>query len=260
MDNTMVCINMKLQLAILREAKPIILRIADREAPDQKPKISHNKKKKNKKRRRKRKNVEKLNQDVSFESVEADKKDKGKDSLFACSDPIELVPCSSDNCEKMFASESALQYHVSFAHQQIIKKQDAASKDERTFLQEPQMKTNDVYLKKDLDLNKQLSAQEHAGTGDIDILHETVKIAEGDITKPLPYTHNIHQTFPVQSPHIAGSLPKPVLPAPVVNLCLDKFSNKSPSCKLERSTISTVTKIILDGKTLFLKLLWKECK
>ena len=56
---------MKLQLAILREAKPIILRIADREAPDQKPKISHNKKKKNKKRRRKRKNVEKLNQDVS---------------------------------------------------------------------------------------------------------------------------------------------------------------------------------------------------
>ena len=104
--------------------KPFYKRTADTEAPDLKPKSSHNKKKKNKKRRKKKKNSHNFNPELDVINIAVDDTSDQTNSTTESILPIELVECISDNCGKKFTSESALQYHKSFVHEKIVRNED----------------------------------------------------------------------------------------------------------------------------------------
>lgn len=229
--------------------------VNDTEAPDQKPKVSKNKKKKSKKKRKKKKNVEEhnVNPDVSLENIELEDNDEGEDSVIEPALPVQLVECKSDNCGKKFASESALKYHVSFAHERIVKKVNDNT---------AHLETNKIPKVEQLaveNINSLAVSSPVAETNDLKVNIRSDVINEENITrsselqskktdsekspcKTFATTQNIRPIVPVQPPQIAGSSLKPIqpkptiLPAPAVNLCLDelkKITKKSP--KLDKS-------------------------
>ena len=209
----------------------IIFRVNDTKAPDQKPKVLHSKKKKNKKKRKKRKDIANQNADVSFENIEGEIISEEKEEFRA---PVELVKCEELKCDKKFTSKSALRYHVSFSHEQIIK--EIEIKEETKVKVDPQQNVN---------LNEKCN--DITTASDIEIINhqEIVKKPEPSKSKSklFPSTQNIRPIVPVLSPEISGLSLKPIqpkptiLPEPATNFCLDvlkKINKKGQIHNIEK--------------------------
>merc|ERR1712142_490031 len=60
--------------------------------------------------------------DISLENIELEDIKAEKDPVVESAVPVPLLDCKSSYCGKKFASESALKYHVSFAHEKLFTK------------------------------------------------------------------------------------------------------------------------------------------
>jgi len=227
---------------------------ADTEAPDQRTRYLR--KKKNKKKKKRKKVADDTSAaNISNESIEEDKTEPIEEGK-----PITLISCTSGNCEKKFTSESALKYHVTFAHEKIktvssncsdknVSNNVVMSDDQTT--NDPQTNQDknslDTDIKPAVPSEGQLLNQgvpQESATAPATALIKTEK--DKLKSKVFPSTQNIRPILPAQSPQISGLALKPIqpkpaiLPPPTKNLNLDTLKkpllNKSPSVKCEQSS------------------------
>ena len=223
-------------------------RSADTEAPDQRTRYL--KKKKNKKKKKKKKPIESVggtDANVSSESLE-----EVKTESLEHGKPRSLISCESENCQKKFTSESALKYHVTFAHEKIqTVKTDSNSSSDRdvsnTNVVSDPRNSNTPEATNDTDsFNSENATNERER---LSISQTNLIKTEKIKPKTFPSTQNIRPILrtQAQSPQIAGSLLKPIqpkptiLPPPTKNLNLDNLKKpllaKTPgSLKSEQST------------------------
>ena len=204
-------------------------RSADTEAPDQRTRYL--KKKKNKKKKKKKKPVESTADvaNVSSESLEEVKTDSPEPGV-----GNNLISCGSENCQKKFTSESALKYHVTFAHeriQNVLTESNSNSTSDRNIsnanVVSDHRNSNTPEATNDTNSFTSLCVP-----NDRERLSQTNSIKTERIKpKTFPSTQNIRPILPAQaqSPQIAGSLLKPIqpkptiLPPPTKNLNLDNL-------------------------------------
>ena len=233
----------------------IFSRSADTEAPDQKTRFIRRKKNKKKKKRKKplHNGADQNLANISNESIE-DKTESTEEGK-----PISLISCSSDHCEKKFTSESALKYHVTFAHEKIKRAAPAVisvpsasvSRDRNVSnngVMSPHEAGGDPGSKQDTngtedrteDAHTSLPAQPeprregtNSNSGSV-----SAKDKEKVRAKAFPSTQNIRPILPAQGPQIPGAQLKPIQPKPAIlppphkSLNLDTLKkpllNKSP--------------------------------
>ena len=222
-------------------------RSADTEAPDQRTRYL--KKKKNKKKKKKKKPVESTADvaNVSSESLEEVKTDSPEPGV-----GNSLISCGSENCQKKFTSESALKYHVTFAHERI---QNVLTESNSNSTSDRNVSNANVVSDHRNSNTPEATNDTNSFTSlcvpnDRERLSQTNSIKTERIKpKTFPSTQNIRPILPAQaqSPQIAGSLLKPIqpkptiLPPPTKNLNLDNLKKpllaKTPgSLKSEQST------------------------
>jgi len=232
--------------------------VGDSEAPDQKPKVSRNKKKK--------KNTEESTNDpdISLENIELEDNKDEEDPVMMTEVPVQLIDCNSTNCGKKFASESALKYHVSFAHEKLApqRKEVARSEDcnktpSLSLKVEAQVQLSSpecINVKvSDLGANMNSSPTNSSVNCEEKNSGTMVKKSESEKqkSKPFPSTLNIRPIVPVQAPQVAGSSLKPIqpkptiLPAPTINLSLDSLK-KSPK-QMEKSPKNIAAELFPKG-------------
>ena len=237
----------------------IFFRSADTEAPDQRTRYLRKKKSK-KKKKRKKPGSDPNAANISNESIEEEKTETKEE----VGKPITLINCTSSDCEKKFTSESALKYHVTFAHEKKIKRvskncgdkngsNKVAIPDNRANGNEPPVKQNknSSNLVQSPPMNKEAVANTIAPVPN-SVTIKTEKDKEKLKPKVFPSTQNIRPILPAQSPQITGNSalkpiqPKPaILPPPTKNLNLDTLkkpllnkssSSNSVSVKSEQSS------------------------
>ena len=237
----------------------ICLRVGDTEAPDLKPKVSRNKKKKSKKKRKKKKNPDETpnDPDISLEKIELDDNKDEEDPVAEHKVPIQLVECKRSNCGKKFASESALKYHVSFAHEKLFPQGNETSHIEdfnktsslnKKVEPQTQAVTNpECTVKKIPDITRNMKTPINGHDDDVQ-KHKTIMNKpenEKQKSKQFPSTQNIRPIVPVQAPKIVGSSLKPIqpkpttLPTPTLNLSLNNLKRSpkhSPGHQVEKSS------------------------
>jgi len=220
---------------------------ADTEAPDQKTRVIRKKKNKKKKKRKKplHNGTDQSLANISNESIE-DKTESTEEGK-----PISLISCSSDHCEKKFTSESALKYHVTFAHEKIMRPAPSVipaksvSRDRNVSnngVMAPHEASDDSGSKQDTngsteDISLAQSAGEQRREGN-NSSNTGSKDKEKMRTKAFPSTQNIRPILPAQGPQIPGTQLKPIQPKPAIlppphkSLNLDTLKkpllNKSP--------------------------------
>ena len=229
-------------------------RSADTEAPDQKTRFIRKKKNKKKKKRKKpvHNGTDQSLANLSNESIEEDKTESKEEEK---SDS--LISCSSDQCEKKFTSESALKYHVTFAHQKI-KRAEAVEILPRSGQGDRNVSNNGVMSHREASddpANKQDTngtseeppppapsaggAGEPRREGNISNSVSVVAREKEKVRRPaFPSTQHIRPILPAQGPQIPGAQLKPIqpkpalLPPPQKSLNLDTLKkpllNKSP--------------------------------
>ena len=226
----------------------LLSRSADTEAPDQKTRFIRKKKNKKKKKRKKplHNGTDQSLANISNESIE-DKTESTEEGK-----PISLISCSSDHCEKKFTSESALKYHVTFAHEKIkrpapeVIPAKSVTRDRNVSnngVMAPHETIDDPGSKQDTNgssedtnsLSQSAGEQRREGSNSSNI---SSKDKEKMRTKAFPSTQNIRPILPAQGPQIPGTQLKPIQPKPAIlppphkSLNLDTLKkpllNKSP--------------------------------
>ena len=219
-------------------------RSADTEAPDQRTRYL--KKKKNKKKKKKKKPVEGPADvaNVSSESLEEVKAESPEPAV-----GNNLISCGSENCQKKFTSESALKYHVTFAHERIQNVLTESNSTSDRNVSDANVVADHRNSNTPEAINDTNSFTSLCVPNDRERLSQTNSIKTERIKpKTFPSTQNIRPILPAQaqSPQIAGSLLKPIqpkptiLPPPTKNLNLDNLKKpllaKNPgSLKSEQS-------------------------
>ena len=225
-------------------------RSADTEAPDQRTRYL--KKKKNKKKKKKKKLVESGGGGDPEANVSSESLEEVKSESLEHGKPNILISCGSDNCQKKFTSESALKYHVTFAHERIqtVLTDSNSTSDKNvsnTNVGSDHRNGNTPEATND---TNSFNSENDPNEMERERLSETNLIKTERIKpKTFPSTQNIRPILPTQaqSPQIAGSLLKPIqpkptiLPPPTKNLNLDNLKKpllaKTPgSLKSEQST------------------------
>ena len=192
---------------------------------------------------------------ISNESIE-DKTESTEEGK-----PISLISCSSDHCEKKFTSESALKYHVTFAHEKIKRAAPVpavtpapsnVSRDRNVSnagVMSPHEAGDDPGSKQDTNGTTEdtLSLTQSANTAHAqsEQRREGASASSGSMgakekvrPKAFPSTQNIRPILPAQGPQIPGAQLKPIQPKPAIlppphkSLNLDTLKkpllNKSP--------------------------------
>ena len=72
-------------------------------------------------KKKKKKHLPKPDVKILVEPIEIVNKEEVTETKVVNKLPNKLLKCKSENCKKKFTSESALQYHVLFAHSNIPK-------------------------------------------------------------------------------------------------------------------------------------------
>ena len=114
---------------------------------------------------------------------------------------LKAVPCKSDNCNKKFTSESALQYHVSFAHANFEQQMN----DKNTYPCTKEGANNTYKLDtEDYSIEKIMDEK--------DVIHKTTEKKE-EKAKKFPSIQNIRPILPAQAPGLSG---RPIQPKPML--------------------------------------------
>ena len=239
-----------LSIGLISHLIYLSFRSADTEAPDQRTRYL--KKKKNKKKKKKKKPVESTADvaNVSSESLEEVKTESPEPGV-----GISLISCGSDRCQKKFTSESALKYHVTFAHERIQTPNSTSDRNVST----TDVVSDDRNSKTPEAMNDTNSVTSQCVPNDKERLSQTNSIKTERIKpKTFPSTQNIRPILPTQaqSPQIAGSLLKPIqpkptiLPPPTKNLNLDNLKKpllaKNPGSWKSNERDSEVTATAMD--------------
>ena len=189
------------------------LRIAEEEAPNLKPKCHYNKhymrrKMKKKKRRKVAQFTEKSNSAVlrnPFRDIEVPIKEgtKIKTSIVDTL-ALKVVKCQKENCKKKFSSESALQYHLSFAHANFPQQRK-----DTNIIHCKEYKTNSNHKPDTNDKSNEKVLIEK------DLIYKTTEKKEEKVKK-FSSIQNIRPIVPAQAPQLACLSGRPIQPKPML--------------------------------------------
>ena len=142
-----------------------------------------------------------------------------------------MISCTKEGCEKKFTSESALKYHVTFAHERIkpiVAVRSCGDQNDSNVAVISDHKTKNDLQPTNRDKNSSSLDLSHSKEHNSSSSEagKTEKSSEKLKPKTFPSTQNIRPILPAQGPQIPGSLkpiqPKPaILPPPTKNLNLD---------------------------------------
>jgi len=181
---------------------------------------------------------------ISNESIEAE---SDKTEAREAARPVTLVSCGVADCEKKFSSESALRYHVTFAHERI-KRVDPAPAPAPAPLATPAPAGEEPLVSNGGGVKQEKEkVRGRAGSSGAATTGNTTNTGNsgntGNTGNSFPSTQNIRPILPAQpSPHLPGPPLKPIqpppalLPPPARNLNLDTL--KKPLVNKSSSSVS----------------------